>query len=468
MRETARQLMNQKKFGEVASLIRGALRNGWGQPWMYEVLGLAMEADNQPRTEIERALMSAVTMVRTTDDIMYIAQYLSRAGFDARALKLFQQVAVMEPTRFEPYMHGLDVAVRLGDVGGIQWACVGVLGQAWTADKADVVDLARRTAIVTLKQLRDQKQVEQAKKFETALNEALVRDCLVRVTWNGDAEVDMTVEEPAGTVCSLRNPRTTSGGVLLASNPHRDSVTDEGISEQYVVTNGFSGKYRMLLRRVWGKPTAGKVTVEVFTHYGSKQSTLMRKQIPLGETDAMVEFSLKDGRRKEALADAQVANAAQAMAGINQAILAQAVGAPVASASNPQVAQAVANANITQQLAAINDPSAAQAFSTSRSSNPLNNLPNNVAAQGFFPFAVNGAVGFQPVITTLPAGTNMAATAVISADRRYVRITATPLFSSIGPVQTFNFETGAQQTTSSGSGGQIGTGGGNNSGGGIF
>ena len=265
---------------------------------MYEVLGLAMQADNQPRAEIERALMSAVTMARTTDDVMYIAQYLSRNGFDARALKLFRQVAAMDPTRFEPYMHGLDVAVRLGDVAGIQWACVGVLGQAWSTDKADVVDIARRTAIVTLKQLRDQKHNDEAKQFETALNEALVRDCLVRVTWNGDAEIDMTVEEPAGTVCSLRNPRTTSGGVLLASNPHRDSITDEGTTEEFVVTKGFSGKYRMLLRRVWGKPTAGKVTVEVYTHYGSKQATLMRKQIPLGETDAMVEFSLKDGRRK--------------------------------------------------------------------------------------------------------------------------------------------------------------------------
>ena len=37
------------------------------------------------------------------------------------------------------------------------------------------------------------------------------------------------------------------------------------------------------------------------------------------------------------------------------------------------------------------------------------------------------AVGFQPVITTLPEGTNFAATAVISADRRYVRITAPAL-----------------------------------------
>ena len=37
----------------------------------------------------------------------------------------------------------------------------------------------------------------------------------------------------------------------------------------------------------------------------------------------------------------------------------------------------------------------------------------------------------------------MIATAVVSADRRYVRISVVPLFSSIGDVETFNFATGA-------------------------
>ena len=70
---------------------------------------------------------------------------------------------------------------------------------------------------------------------------------------------------------------------------------------------------------------------------------------------------------------------------------------------------------------------------------------------------LQGAVGYQPVITTLPEGTNLVATAVISADRRYVRISAVPLFSSIGNITTFNFATGAQ-SVQSGSGGQLGQG----------
>ena len=79
----------------------------------------------------------------------------------------------------------------------------------------------------------------------------------------------------------------------------------------------------------------------------------------------------------------------------------------------------------------MNDPSAAGSLAASRQQ-PF----------GSFPFARRGAVGYQPVIITLPEGTNMSATAVVSADRRYVRITASPLFSGIAEVNTFNMATG--------------------------
>lgn len=50
-----------------------------------------------------------------------------------------------------------------------------------------------------------------------------------------------------------------------------------------------------------------------------------------------------------------------------------------------------------------------------------------------------GRPGFAPVITTLPSGTQLGATAVVSPDRRYVRMSLAPFFSSVGPVQTFTF-----------------------------
>ncbi len=159
------------------------------------------------------------------------------------------------------------------------------------------------------------------------LDAALVRDCLVKVTWTGDADVDLLVEEPSGTVCSLRDPRTTGGGVMLGDAASRDGQSSaDGVSETYVCPEAFDGTYRVLLRRVWGKVTAGKVTVDVYHHYGSEDAMHLRHQIPLGETDQLVVFDLANGRRQDALDDQLLANAAAEQMHVNQAILAQQLG----------------------------------------------------------------------------------------------------------------------------------------------
>jgi hypothetical protein len=51
-------------------------------------------------------------------------------------------------------------------------------------------------------------------------------------------------------------------------------------------------------------------------------------------------------------------------------------------------------------------------------------------------------VGYLPVITWLPAGTSFGASAVISPDGRYVRTGVNPFFSSVGPVYSYNLNTG--------------------------
>jgi len=54
----------------------------------------------------------------------------------------------------------------------------------------------------------------------------------------------------------------------------------------------------------------------------------------------------------------------------------------------------------------------------------------------------SGGVGFRPIVTWLPTGTNFTASAVVSPDRRYVRMSLAPFFSSIPRVDTFNYHTG--------------------------
>jgi hypothetical protein len=187
-------------------------------------------------------------------------------------------------------------------------------------------------------------------------------------------------------------------------------------TETYVCPQGFNGDYRVLAKRVWGKVTADTLTVDVTAHQGSPNEKRFRKTVAIENDQSAMAFDLQNGRRTESLEDVQVANAVQGQLALGQHILAQ-------------------------QLSALNDPSLLTG------TNPFDPRTN----PGFF---MRGAVGYQPIIITLPTGANMSVTAVVSHDRRYVRISPQPLFSTIPAVNTFNYATGSSGT----SGGATGSG----------
>jgi len=439
VRETARGLMKHaerladqeneaeanEKYNEVVTLLQAALRHGFPQTWMYEAMGLAMQASGAPAEDVERALMSVVDFATCQDDILIVAEYMTHLDLDRRALDLFRNVATAQPLRPEPYLRGLAAAQRLEDVDGIKWACIGILSRAWPKDQQKIGENAYRVARATYEQLVAEKRTEEAERFKEQGDQAMVRDCVIKVTWTGDADIDLLVEEPAGTVCSAGNPHTTGGGVMLGDNWARlGGESPDGYSEYYVCPEGFSGQYRMMIKRIWGKPTAGKVTVEVATNYGSDKQQYLRKQVPLGEKNAAVVFELKEGRRKDPLDAQQIANVARAQEAIGRAVLAQ-------------------------QLAAYEGSDAVRDYFRGW---------QQAIRDGRLPG--RRGVGVRPVITVLPEGTNFSATAVISADRRYVRVTPMPMFSGVGEVTTFTFSGPAA------GGGQGGQGGGGFGGGG--
>ena len=69
----------------------------------------------------------------------------------------------------------------------------------------------------------------------------------------------------------------------------------------------------------------------------------------------------------------------------------------------------------------------------------------NMAALPIIP----GAPGYMPIIQNYPTGAMMnVQMAVVSPDRRYVRVTTMPFFSQIGQVTTFNVGSGATRSGS--------------------
>jgi hypothetical protein len=154
------------------------------------------------------------------------------------------------------------------------------------------------------------------------------------------------------------------------------------------------------------------VTVDVYTHLRGGDMQHERQQLEVNDKDALVVFDLNQGRRTERLQAAQLAGAVQRQQAISRAVLAQQLG----SGSDPSLA-----------------PRGGAGLAFARQ-------------QAFLTGFRGGAVGFQPIVQVLPEGTMMQVLGVVSADRRYVRVAVSPIFSTIGDVQTFTFAGEAEET----------------------
>ena len=133
----------------------------------------------------------------------------------------------------------------------------------------------------------------------------------------------MRVKEPAGTVCSYTNPTTISGGVLInaASQAKKDSL--EGVSEYYVCPQGYAGEYDIQLRRLWGKVSGGKATIEILTDYGTPDQQIIVQEIDINEKDAIVKVAVKNGHRKEPIAMADLTNVQDRKLAMARSVLGQ-------------------------------------------------------------------------------------------------------------------------------------------------
>ncbi|MEM6799301.1 MAG: DUF4974 domain-containing protein, partial [Planctomycetota bacterium] len=407
LRRATRRLMKAKRFDHVAALVQSALRNGHPQPWMYEALGISLQLSGSSPQQVERAIMSAVDFSSTPEELMLIAQYLLSLELDHRAIQVYQQVAKIAPARDEAYLLALRAAERTDNLDGILWATEEILSRAWPAEQAPIEQAALRIAKATIRRLEAEGQSSTLAAYRKRLQEAMVRDCLVRVSWTGGADVDLIVEEPSGAVCSLAQPRTAGGGVNLGDTyATQHEATVGGFSETYVCPKAFAGSYRARIRKVWGDVTASKVTVDVVTNFRSPDAKHERQQIDLGKDEAVVLFDLQQGRRDEPIEQQQLAQAIDRQRAVGRAVL-------------------------SQQLSSLSD----SGVTPIRPEERLRQAARRRAG---------GAVGFQPVIQQLPDGTTFTVNAVASADRRYVIVRPSPVFSTIGDVTTFTFA-GASQ-----------------------
>ncbi|MEZ6138603.1 MAG: hypothetical protein R3C53_27280 [Pirellulaceae bacterium] len=432
------------EFEGVIELVGGLLSAGYPQHWMYRALSLSMEAAAYPPADIKRVLMSSLDFNNDSNKAVEIASYLARKGMKREALEILEDVARVEPHRYDVFTLALPLASETKDLQALRWVCTGVLSKVWPKGQEEIFLQAQQLAKITSLSLAGQGRVVESKAFDEEVKAALLRDIAVRVNWTGQADLDIRVKEPAGTICSLANSQTVSGGVLVAdASSSSEKASLDGYSEYYACSQGYAGQYEILVQRVWGEVSGGTATVEIYTDFGTPDQRYYTQQVSLSEKPAVIQVNVKNGHRQAPIAEAHLAAVRGQQLATHRAVLGQLAGGSNNGSSSSSDSSAYDDyIAYRRRLAA--------------------------AARGGFGFpGGRGAVGYRPVITTLPEGVFFSVAGVVSADRRYVRIGTGPSFMAIGEVFTFNSASGQQGQNQGGQGGFGGGAGGGVNGGGI-
>src|SRR5262249_43933414 len=139
--------------------------------------------------------------------------------------------------------------------------------------------------------LEKQDRKQDLEQLVAILGKQAVRDVRIKANWQGNADLDLKVEEPTGSICSCLNRLTVGGGTLLG-----DSIADAN-PEEYAAAEAYNGEYKIPVDRRWGQPLGNKVQIVITLHDGSDDKVTRIETVKPGET---ITVKLDGGRRTSA------------------------------------------------------------------------------------------------------------------------------------------------------------------------
>jgi hypothetical protein len=403
-------LFDREQYDHAAEFLKAELRLGIvARPWVYEALTIALQESKASSDEIERAQLSVLDL-EPQDAQGYLRA--SKAMADSRrydrALAFCRQASILEPNTSRPYADALVYAEQSKDAEAMEWAAGNLLSRDWPVDSRQLHEKAADRFKSLGRLLKAEKRQADAERMSAAVERNRVRDLVIHLSWQGEADLDLEVTEPLGTTCSFLHRQTPGGGTLIGDN------LDDLSNETYTAAQAFPGEYQVTLRRIWGRPLGSRATVEVIQHQGTPQETRTRQSVTFDRTHTL-KVALQDGRRTSV---AQVP--------------------PPGSLQRPKPATTAANPDrVLNQLRALSDPDLVYD----------GGMNGNASSYGSVASERSGALGPQDFAGTsasyagkLPAaiqgGMELTTQAALSKDRRYVRLSVAPVFETLGQNQT--------------------------------
>jgi hypothetical protein len=286
-------LVKNSKFDHVAEFLKSNLRQGViVRPWVYKSLAIALRESGGSAEEIERAEVSTADL-EPLDSQGYLLAARSQAEDKnyERALAFCKQAATMSPGLPHAFADAARYADMAGDTRAMEWATSHLLRQDWPVGNDDL----QRTAVEKLDSLARRLDAAGAKKLRESVTGQRRRDLVIKLVWQGEADLDLKVEEPTGSVCSALTRQTVGGGTLIA-----DSLASM-TSETYAAAEAFSGDYKVWVERVWGKALGGKAQLKIIRHQGTPEETEQLVTVKISSSiSEPVTVKLEGGRRTEA------------------------------------------------------------------------------------------------------------------------------------------------------------------------
>jgi tetratricopeptide (TPR) repeat protein len=286
-------------WDHAAELLKANLRQGIVvRPWVYEALAVALRETRASAEEIERAELSAADLEPLdAGGFLKAAQAQKAQKRYDRALALCRQAALRDPHAPEIYTEALRCARLARDSSGMAWAASHLLRQDWSTNNHDLHLNAVEQVTSLARTLAAGNRNEEAERLLANVERYRQRDLVVRLSWEGEADLDLKVQEPCGSISTPRNRQTVGGGTLIGDR--LAGVKDAAAAgESYIAACAFPGEYTVTIDRIWGQPLGNKAQLRVIRHQGTSEEREEIITLDLGQRKTAT-IRLDNGRRSE-------------------------------------------------------------------------------------------------------------------------------------------------------------------------
>jgi hypothetical protein len=302
LRRTVRDLNRVGKSRELHAALIGYLENHskLAEPWMYEALASAIELNKGSAGDVKKSLYYAADLAQHSHNPNHLVsaadQLLLRGHFE-RVGPLLDEAMPMVPHRYEPMSMSILLAQKTGDPKRMAEGVDLLLSLGWPGqDEYFRVESGNQVEILA-KSLEEGGRTQEANELRVKLAASQARDVFVLLTWDGDADFDLLVDEPLGVTASFQNPRTVFGGAMLKNGygSHPEEV--------YVCPRGFAGDYTIRVSTIYTNPDkpVTRLTLETITHEGALGEKKQSLDLNPDKPGKPVVIHLDSGRRKKVL-----------------------------------------------------------------------------------------------------------------------------------------------------------------------